>query len=222
MGGFGSGLGTRGGRTVAEDCLRLDVRAVHRAGYLGTAPRWGTWQWTYGSGDRASIGFTGNCAAVTLDYRAQGEPRRYAVSVEWTPGRFGGRVPWFRCPGRGCGRRCAILFCAEGVFACRRCNRLAYASQNETALDRQQRKARKAWKRVGCDFPEDLDPVKPKGMQWRTYARLSKRASLLGSLWSVAFDDRIMSHFRASGARLRGLAARVERSPRSKPGCRKR
>ena len=48
------------------------------------------------------------------------------VHVISTPGRFGGCLRWFRCP--GCSRRVGKLFLptSEQAFLCRRCHRLVY------------------------------------------------------------------------------------------------
>jgi hypothetical protein len=41
-------------------------------------------------------------------------------------------MTWFICPAVGCGRCVAILY-GGGIFACRHCYRLAYASSREEA-----------------------------------------------------------------------------------------
>jgi hypothetical protein len=54
------------------------------------------------------------------------------VGIERTPCHVGGSRPWFICPALGCGRRVAILY-GGGIFACRLCFQLAYASAREEA-----------------------------------------------------------------------------------------
>jgi Transposase DDE domain len=64
----------------------------------------------------------------------------YPVRVVRSPCNLGGSRAWFICPAVGCGRRVAILY-GGGIFACRRCYRLAYASAREDVCDRAARRA---------------------------------------------------------------------------------
>jgi len=96
------------------------------------------------------------------------------VYLDWTPCNFGGHRPWFLCPAHACGRRVAIIY-GGGIFACRHCYQLAYASQRETADDRAARRANKIRERLGWE-PGILNPKgweKPKGMHWKTFERLN-------------------------------------------------
>jgi hypothetical protein len=72
-----------------------------------------------------------------------------------------------------CGRRVALLYGAGELFACRRCYRLAYASQHESLRHRGLGKAQKIRMRLGGSANMlDTFPDKPKCMHWRTYERL--------------------------------------------------
>jgi hypothetical protein len=51
--------------------------------------------------------------------------------------------------GHHCGRRAAILYCADDLFACRQCYGLSYASQQQSALHRGSKQARKIRMRLG-------------------------------------------------------------------------
>jgi hypothetical protein len=99
------------------------------------------------------------------------------VPITWTPCRLGGRRAWFRCAvyrgGRYCGRRVALLYTVGGLFACRQCHGLAYASQQESLRYRGLGKARKIRARLGgsLNMYDDF-PGRPKGMHRRTYIRL--------------------------------------------------
>jgi hypothetical protein len=70
-----------------------------------------------------------------------------------------------------------VLYTTGGLFECRRCQGLAYATQQETPLYRNLTAAQKIRARLGGS-PSTFDefPEKPKRMHWRTYDRLSARA----------------------------------------------
>lgn len=91
---------------------------------------------------------------VTLIYQHQNRggpwhPMEYPVWLDWTDCTLGGRRAWFLCPAAGCGWRVAQLYVgASGIFACRHCNRLAYASQRENADDRAARRAERIRRRL--------------------------------------------------------------------------
>jgi hypothetical protein len=96
------------------------------------------------------------------------------VPILWKPCRFGGRRPFFLCPGvvNGvhCGRQVVNLYCAGKYFLCRHCYRLTYTSRQERAYDRVLRRVDKLRMSLGSDPGIASDfPEKPKGMHWRTY-----------------------------------------------------
>ena len=72
--------------------------------------------------------------------------------------------PWFVCPVRG--ERVAGLFLRAGRFACRQCQRIAYASQSEDALGRGWRLQSKLESKLGAGW------ARPKGMHHATRERL--------------------------------------------------
>lgn len=57
------------------------------------------------------------------------------VTITTTPCHYGGTRRWFLCPmktkGKVCGRRVGSLYLQNGVFACRYCHNLTYASKNK-------------------------------------------------------------------------------------------
>lgn len=177
MGGMGSGRRYQGGRSTTEGYRPLDVRKLHKAGLLA-AGMTAMWNW-YSRGERrASIQVRAEDGRVRLIYAAteNGERRDYSylVRLNWTACQYGGARPWFLCPADGCGRRVAILY-GGAVFACRHCYHLAYESQREPDHDRIARRANKIRMRLGWE-PGILNPKgwqKPKGMHWRTFARLN-------------------------------------------------
>jgi hypothetical protein len=72
-----------------------------------------------------------------------------------------------------CRRRVAVLYGGE-IFACRPCHNLTYPCQRKSADDRARRRADKIRARPDWE-PGILNGkgLKPKGVHWRTYRRLS-------------------------------------------------
>lgn len=179
MGGFGSG--TSGGKRCTDDMCSLDVRRIHREGLLAPG-RFSTWLWSHNGQPTATICFRAEEDRLVLSYNIRNthqvggewEAMNYPVLLDWTSCGFGGWRVWWRCPAQGCGRRVAVLYGGR-VFACRRCNRLAYRSQRERQDDRAARRADRIRRRLGWDAGI-LNPngPKPKGMHWRTFERLER------------------------------------------------
>jgi hypothetical protein len=118
------------------------VRCWHREGLLCAGQHLGhplTWMGEPTEG----IGVLVKADAVVL-FRSRrwgggyGEFITQRVPVTWTLCALGGRRPWFRCDvysrDRYCGRRVALLHSAGGLFACRHCRGLVYASQQEPKI----------------------------------------------------------------------------------------
>jgi hypothetical protein len=106
---------------------------------------------------------------------------------------------------RACGRRVAKLYGPGRYFVCRHCNRLSYASQNESALDRALRSANKIRQRLGGDPGlASQFPARPKGMWRRTYDRLHGKTFEIETRAEEAIHLRIMT-----------LAARIDRPNRN-------
>jgi hypothetical protein len=171
------------GKTTVESCRSIDVLAWHRRGYLRSA-RWFSWAWTQDGERVASINVETERDSVTLKYRSRSYGEGWSdveqrIAIVWTPCRFGGERPWFVCSvasnGVYCGRRVIKLYGAGRLFACRDCYRLAYTSQQESALQRGLWKSQKIRMRLGGSASMlDEFPEKPKGMHWRTYDRLCR------------------------------------------------
>ena len=177
MGGPGSGNHRHyGAKSTTDDYRVLDVRRLAREGMLQPG-RSGIWNWIRRGKTVASISFRADRGQITLEYRrrSNGEEwvnEKYPVRLEWTRCHLGGSRPWFICPVAGCGRRVAILY-GGGIFACRHCHRLAYASSREDAADRAIRKADRIRDRLGWQRGILSEPgAKPKWMRWATFERL--------------------------------------------------
>lgn len=171
MGGIGSGcLGRCGTRPTTEGCLNLDVRWLARRGAL--APGHHVVALTQGR-KAWRIGVWGGSDGLVLDYSAEVRgawlPVRECVVIDRTPCHLGGARVWFRCP--GCGGRVAVLFTRTGLFRCRQCHGLAYASTREPAWVRQRRKADRLRIKLGGEAGFGQVPPRPVGMRWRTYDR---------------------------------------------------
>ena len=184
-GGSRFGAGRPSYHVKAEHCLKLDIRCWHREGALQPG-RSGTWRWTDSDGEeRGTIGYRAREGHVLLDYSIDGVPCGQTVNVTHTRCNYGGTRPWFVCPVRG--ERVAVLFSRAGRFACRRCQRIAYASQTGDAIDRSWRKQYKAEAKLGQNWR------RPKGMHRTTYERL------MGIIWDCEDlrDIAIAAHIEA-------------------------
>lgn len=177
MGGIGSGRHWHyGARDTTGDLRAIDIRRWKRDGLL-KPPNAFRWQWSR-HGDVVAVinvGIAPN--RIVLDYRYQRgdepwQPVNYSIYLNWTECHLGGERPWFLCPVEGCGRRVAILYGGE-IFACRKCQQLAYGSQRESEIDRATRRADKIRERLQWT-PGILngDEGRPKGMHRRTFNRL--------------------------------------------------
>jgi hypothetical protein len=165
-GGSRWGAGRPAWKAKAEHCRSIDARRWKREGILLSPGRLGGWGWTDPETGKqtASIGYTVGVGAVTLDYSVNGEPISQRVPALATGCTYGGKRYWFGCP--RCGKRAAILYLRSHRFACRTCQRLAYASQSEDEIGRMWRKQSKLEARLGKRW------ARPTGMHRTTHERL--------------------------------------------------
>ena len=209
MGVFGSGRGQNGKGTTSE-MRALDIRRLQRDGLLAPG-RWFMWRWSRNGEDVASIRIRTETDRVILNYRSRSnggdwQPMEYPVFLDWTSLHLGGRRAWFLCPGKGCGRRVAILY-GGLVFACRHCYKLAYQCQRESGDDRTMRRAdtirlRLGWG-AGIANPEG---GKPKGMHWRTFERLrAEYRTFADASWSAMAERLGLIDRRLAGLGLESL-----------------
>jgi|SRR5581483_4938079 len=172
------------GKATVESCRSINVLDWHQRGYL-QFPRWFSWAWTQDGEGVASINVESRRGSVTLKYRSRscgGDwcDVEHCIPIVWSSCRFGGERPWFLCSvasnGVYCGRRVIKLYGAGRLFACRRCYRLTYTSQQESAHQRGLWKSQKIRMKLGgsASMLDDF-PDKPKGMHWGTYDRLRRR-----------------------------------------------
>lgn len=182
MGGFGSGNRWRHGtRDTCEASKRIDIRYMRSKDMLRPGSQ-GSLSWNRNGQPNGSINYRMYEAAMVLDYRTR------PVGGDWVPviehiaidkqeQPYGGSRRFFRCP--RCNRRCLVLY-GDTHFRCRKCQNLAYASQNGDGKDRADLLSRKIRERLGgAGGWDDVFPAKPKGMHWSTYARLAQKSHLL-------------------------------------------
>jgi hypothetical protein len=178
MGGRGSGNRSRfGAKSTTEDYRTLDVRRWAREGILRPG-YWGSWQWRRDGEVVAWIQMQVEYDRMILIYRhrsggGQWKDEQYPVRFERTQCNLPCSRHWFICPAVGCGRRVAILY-GGGIFACRHCHRLAYASSREDEGGCDTRRADLIRARLGWE-PGILSGQggKPNWMRWRTFERLA-------------------------------------------------
>ncbi len=180
MGGAGSGR--RWGfsaKCATVEMPSIDVRSWARADLLRPGTHFST-GWRRFDEKTATLHVQAMSDRLALRHRRrtavdEWRERHYVIGLGRTPCNFGGSRVWFICPARGCGRRAAILY-GGALFACRRCYDLAYPSQREDAIGRAIRRGAKIRAKLGWEHsPYDRDWLKPKGMHWRTFERLSEQ-----------------------------------------------
>jgi hypothetical protein len=215
MGGFGSGGSRYDRRTQVEECLRLEVSYLHRQGMLRDRQTYsgGLW-WTKNGGERvANISVETSAESVRLTYtvsrrdgRQEPESIDYTVPVVWTPCNYGGKRPWFLCPGNHCGRRVGKLYMPRfehaRYFVCRHCYGLSYASRSWDGADRAYEKAWRIAERLGGKAGlANGFPPRPRGMHLNTYLELGWEYAHLTHLGLILMVSRFDKSFAAGAHR---------------------
>ena len=167
-------------KRTADGCHSLDVNRLKRKGAL-TPGKGSSVSWSHGDRRTGSIMILAEERRLVLYYRSRSYGEEWQSVTEpvrlcWTPCHYGGRRPWFVCP--GCQRRVGKLYVPGKYFLCRHCYDLAYGSQRDGWSDRRLRKAQNIRMRLGgtANLTEPF-PWKPKRMHWRTYDRLRNTAN---------------------------------------------
>lgn len=187
MGGRGSGRSTSyGGKPQTNDSMPLDIRKITRKGLLSEGNHF-SWQWLVNDQPVADISIRVDFQSMVLSYqiKSTGGLVEQRLQTQTTPCHLGGQRHWFTCP--RCNKRVAVLYAPGRYFACRQCGGLSYATQKESVGDRASTKANKLRTRLGWELGIlNGDGVKPKGMQWRTYNRLTSQHD---ALVQISLDD---------------------------------
>jgi hypothetical protein len=174
-------------KTTVEACATLDINKLQREGALRPGRRsTSLFIKRHGSTKIAEnlIGIACMKDGILIadaeqDCRSDKLSERiYPISIRWVPAGFGGRRPYFLCPGVSlpCDRPVIKLYKppSEDRFACRHCYNLTYESRN---ISDPQRKAELRTKRAArklnlTDPDEAYIMERPKGMHSRTFDRL--------------------------------------------------
>lgn len=205
MGGFNSGK--HGGKRTTQGRNTLDVRKLHRDGVLIPGCRFDT-SWTRNGQANGAITVQVNTDSVNLVYHHGGDTGQcmnYPVTIDWTPCHFGGQRAWWLCPAVGCGRRVAVLY-SGGVFACRKCHRLAYQSTRTAADSKPYERADKVRLKMGwCAGVANPAGGKPKSMHWTTYLHLMQKLNM-HNLEAVRSMDRLTARLQS---KLAGITDRL-------------
>jgi hypothetical protein len=169
--------------------LRFDIKRLRDKGRLSAGQTFG-WYWSRDGEQIGQISVRTFSDSLLLSYTwtpYSHEPLSINCRIELTqtPCNYGGWRTWFLCP--DCGRVCSVLYgvSRRGNFACRVCQRLAYASEAESPIDRCWRQQRK----IEAKLTEDGE--RSKGMRRRTFETLSTKWEALedrkDALWWPGF-----------------------------------
>ncbi len=189
MGGCGSGRTMHwGARQTTEACSQIDVNALRRAGHLEPGAA------AYLVPPPMGKGIQGVLKAFAAEVKLRCEDQDYitlryqaphgddwswidhGVDIEWFPA-GGSFRPYFRCP--QCGGRAVKLY-RRGRFACRKCQNLAYQSEQSSVRDRLLLKVFKIRRRLGGDTSLAVPiPPRPRYMRRKAYEALWAEAAWL-------------------------------------------
>jgi hypothetical protein len=198
-GGRRRGAGRPRERGLCEQSFAFDIRKLAQRGQLRPGASF-PWRWYEGATRVGSINVQVQDGAVIASYALSsdhGISRRVdcTLEIDRCAGGFGSRR-MFRCP--KCGKRCAVVYCGGGTFACRKCLGLGYASEAENVIGRIWRKQKKIEQRLAGGAGE-WDGEKPRGMHQSTFDRLVEALDQIEYEKSQAFDLNCMSFLKEIG-----------------------
>lgn len=161
-------------RLKVEECIDLNADQMRREGVL--TPRTRSTLSSYWNEELALVmrlEATPRWLFIDPEPRSGTRPlERQAIELDSIGCNYGGRRTFFLCPGDGCGRRCVSLFLVNGLFRCRACHGLLYASQTKDKWGRLLWQANKVREGLSGE-PGTSQPIadRPRGMWRRTYRR---------------------------------------------------
>lgn len=159
-----------------EQHRRIDSREMQKQGVLQAGHNGTYCWWNSETGEKvASVGYSASQHGLTLDYKAGDTLYRYNIPLDRTACHYGGTRTWFLCPALSCGKRVAKLYLSAGIFACRHCQQLNYASQQVSKADLPLMRMHKT--RDKLDWPYHDVPfikriTKPKHMHYTKWRKL--------------------------------------------------
>lgn len=184
MGGRGSGSYSRyNAKPTTDSYLKIDLRELRKCGWLDSNLSH-TLTWSRNDYVLGKISYVPSSDSITLlyQYDANGnEPESINDEIQLikTPCNFGGERTWFCCP--TCMNKVLVLFGGK-YFRCRSCKGAIHPSVNESKLDRSRRALAKYQSILApdlklCSADGTRGLHKPKGMRYKTYFDIKKRAS---------------------------------------------
>ena len=169
MGGYSNGMNQKPSQYGrVESAWAVDIRVLHRTGWLEQG-NWGTYC--------PGLNLLAKDGKLTLMYEATFEdgtkrPVGETYDLFNSPRHLGGSMPYFICPGIGCGRHVSKLYRSSGRFRCRHCSKLVYNCQYDSFVERAARQIDKITSKLETNLNSD---GRPKHMRRKTYEKLLAR-----------------------------------------------
>lgn len=123
---------------------------------------------------RLRLFYTGR--SILLSYTLK-EKWAYHIKYFEQKTSFEGRRYWFICPIKGCGHKVDKLYLKEELFACRKCHKLLYPSQNRSKYTLPMYKLERLEDKFKGKGRWGNPPPRPKGMHQKKYEQLSREYS---------------------------------------------
>lgn len=219
--GFGPGrddYATTATTATIEESKAIDINEFTDTLRPGTR---GSYQWTRDGEESGTIRWevTGDAGGerargqslwlqfTVTDHRTDEQREyEYPIPLEYTACNFGGKRPWFRCPGvvngEECNRRVGKLYCPPGhdLFLCRHCYDLGYTSSRTSGDDMKQAELRFRNAHAKIDGERThpgqyyRPPERPTGMHRSTYERLCEDLEATYREWNEASHTKLVAH----------------------------
>jgi hypothetical protein len=161
-------------RDTTDGSQHFDIGFLQKNDYLDSFQKYGSIHWSSNGEPRGDISISAHMGeypylnlnyTITSHYSGEKRSVDYDVRLVSTPCNFGGKRWWFLC--WNCSHKATILYrSASDKFLCRKCNDLAYPSQNVNR--------RSIWHQVGTvldtDKVEDLPQSRGKYQYYKGVA----------------------------------------------------